>query len=69
MDSEKSTNIFEVKKRGMRIGICTLFLHQFYLCQVKFFIKHYLILSMILYKGSMLINVGFLIKEDFRYVV
>ena len=53
----------------MRIGIRTLF-HQLYSCkvQVTAFIKHFLI-SPTLYKGSTLINFGFLTKEDFRSVV
>ena len=54
----------------MRIGIRTLLPHQVYLCkvQVTFFIKHFLIVP-ILYESSTLISLGFLIDEDFWYVV
>ena len=54
----------------MRIEIRTVLPHQFYLCKVQSYIfyKHFFI-SPILYEGSTLMNFGFLIKEDFWYVV
>ena len=43
---------------------------QFYFakCKVAFFIKHFLI-SPSLYEGSTLMNFGFVMKDDFRFVV
>ena len=54
----------------MLFGIPKVLPQQFYLCNMQSYIfyKHFLI-SPILYEKSTLINFGFLIKEDFRYVV
>ena len=52
----------------MGFAHCFLISFTYAKCKVTFFIKHFLI-SLILYEGSTLINFGFLIKGDIRYVV
>ena len=62
--------MYTTDRKIMWIGLRTSLPHQFDLCKMQgyVFFKYFLI-SSILYKGSTLTNFGFLIKEDFWYVV
>ena len=67
----RSTGIFVILyEKGCELEFARCFLVNFAYarCKISFFTKHFLIVP-ILYERSTLINFGFLIKEDFWYVV